>query len=689
MALNLTDDERLLWKKRIAAAEKDQRKYHPLWQEVLAFCQGHHWVKYSGPLGRRLVTIPPPKTGRRYTVDELTQYRLTIHGELAGDDDRPQAHFRVDDRPVENYAEQANLALAYGWDVEWDGSGSLSEGKRIAIDLGTAPMRCRFDQNLGPETGERPFLGDQMLTRDQAIQAIDAGQPVRIKNMKEGRIQWDAGLPFNALVPPGIPREKNFPWLVWKSVAYLPDLKERYPNAAKELTADAIRSLATMSRPQDPAAAQSSDLDQENLGDHCFVYTAYQTPTRKFPSGKMVLLGCEKQVPLETFDALPYRAPDGSWRMGVYFLHCVRLSDRFWSRGFMELALDPQRAINEHSTRIEQTIAHGQPFRWIEEGSIKKLPDGAAGSVGWTKVGKPRPQTDPGMPPGTWMYDAVRARREDLARAVMPEAAMGENPTNVTTYSQLALLHSQAKKRLASIVRQQAETVISLTEDSIWDIKTKWGPEKQVMLSGPGEGQIDAFTFNATQWPDYYKIGFSTGSALPRGQEAQVKLIEDQWNAAIQSGAAVQDPASWLQWRADSMLTGKMLALPVPPVDSARQKAEYENQAIFENPDPQFAIGLVDYYDPHAQHIPFHRAIQSAARIMGRNDVFVAMEMHCKEHERQATLTAMQSLQPGPMVPTGFGPQAPQPPIINAPQVQVPPEPQQNGSSGKQAAKKG
>ena len=115
--------------------------------------------------------------------------------------------------------------------------------------------------------------------------------------------------------------------------------------------------------------------------------------------------------------------------------------------------IDPQRAINEHSTRIEQTIAHGQPFRWIEEGSIKKLPDGSAGSVGWIKIGKPRPQTDPGMPPGTWMYDAVRARREDLARAVMPEAAMGENPTNVTTYSQLALLHSQAKKRLAAIVR--------------------------------------------------------------------------------------------------------------------------------------------------------------------------------------------------------------------------------------------
>jgi len=656
MALNLTDEERQLWKRRIAAAEHDQRKYHPLWLEILAFCQGFHWVKYSGPQSRTLVTVKPPKHGRRYTVDELTQYRLTILGELAGDDDRPMAQFRNDQRPVEDYANQANLALAYGWEEEWHGTRVLHDAKRTMIDLGTAPVRCYFDNDQGEYTGERPFLGGQMLERNQAMDMIEQGHPVKIQNIREGKICWEPGLPFNTLVPPGVPREDKFHWIVWKSVAYLPDMKERYPQAADKLTADAVRSLATLSRPQDPtstALPQTGEPSSDNLGDHCFVYTCYQLANKKNPQGKVVILGCERQEPLETYDSLPYRAPDGTWRAGVYFLHAIRLTDRFWSRGFMEMALDPQRAINEHSTRIEQTIAHGQPFRWIEEGSVKKLPDGAAGSVGWLKVGKPRPQTDPGMPPGTWMYDAVRARREDLARAVMPEAAMGENPTNVTTYSQLALLHSQAAKRLAAIVRQNAETVTHLVEDSVWDIKTKWGPEKQILLVGETDS-IHAMSFNASQWPDYYKIGFASGPALPKGQDAQVKLVEDMWNAAIQSGAAVRDADRWLKWRKDSMEAGKMLSLPVPPVDAQFEKAQYENELLFQNPNPQLAQQLVDYFDNHQMHIMVARSLQGTCRLMGRTDVFIALEMHCKEHERQAMITAQQSIgTPGPTMPTG------------------------------------
>lgn len=663
MPLNLSDDDHALWKRRIGAAEHDQRKYHPLWAEVLAFCQGHQWVKYAGNLSRRLVTIPPPKYGRRYTVDELTQYRLTLLGEFATDDDRPEVHFRADQRPAEDYAKQANLALGYGWEEEWQGQEVLEEAKRTMIDLGTAPLRCRFDKTKGPMTGEKPFLGDQMLTTSQAVDAIDQGQPVRLRNIREGRITWDAGMPFNALVPPGLPREKDFPWVVWKSVESVADMKARYPG--REILSDPVRSLATLARPQDVTSGPEQGPYGDNLGEHCFAYTAYQFPSEKYPQGRVIVFANELMTPLETIDTLPYRAPDGSYRAGIYFLHAIRLVDRFWSRGFIELALDPQRAINEHSTRIEQTIAHGQPFRWIEEGAVKKMPDGAAGSVGYLKPGKPKPLTDPGMSPGVWMYDVIKARREDLARAVLPEAALGENPTNVTTYSQLALLHSQGRKRLSAIIRQNQEVVTHLMEDSIWDIRTKWGPEKQILLAGT-EGMMEVQTFNASVWPDFYKIGFATGASLPRQQDAQIKLIEDMWNAAIQSGAAVRDPDGWLAWRKQSLEAGKMMSLPTVPVEAQRAKAEYENEVIFSQPDPQTATGLVDYFDNHPLHLPIHRAMQSAARLSGRNDVFVAMEMHCKEHERQALLTAMQQIgQQGPTVPTALPQHPPAEPQMN------------------------
>lgn len=60
---------------------------------------------------------------------------------------------------------------------------------------------------------------------------------------------------------------------------------------------------------------------------------------------------------------------------------------------------------------------------------------------------------------------------------------------------------------------------------------------------------------------------------------------------------------------------------------------------------PGQAAALVDYFDNHPLHIAEHRLIQSHARLMGRQDVFVAVELHVKEHERQATLNALEMAQ--------------------------------------------
>jgi hypothetical protein len=355
---------------------------------------------------------------------------------------------------------------------------------------------------------------------------------------------------------------------------------------------------------------------------------------------------------LDDIPQLPYRAPSGQWRPGVYFLHAIRVTDRFWSKGFMELAMDPQRAINQHVTRIEQAIERSATVRWVEEGSVKKLPDGSAGSVGWLKPGKAPPQTDQGVGPGPWIKAAIDMQRENLARAVLPEAALGENPENVTTYSQLALLHDQARKRLSEIADTDIRVVGHLSEDSAWDIKTKWGPDREIKIAGV-EGQLRAARFNASVWPDYYKMMFSKGGRV-RTPGAELKLIEDTWNAAVQSGAVLVDPNGWLTWRVKSTEGGKMLDLPAPPTDADQDRAQYENELMLQNPDVQFAVGLVDYYDQHALHVKEHRVVQSHARLMGRNDVFIAIESHCKEHERQQLLTAMQSIgTPGPTMPTG------------------------------------
>jgi hypothetical protein len=665
MPVNVPDSEVQAWKQRITSGLADRKKHEPVWMECLAFSQGNQWVRYAGQYNRRLVTLPNPRNIDRYTIDELTQYRLVLLGELLVDDDRPQALFRQEDAPTADYAEQANDAFTYGWDEEWLGGETLAEAKRTMIDLGTAPIRCRFDPTVGDDAGERPFVDGRLVSTEQAMEAHRQGARVELRNVKTGRIVWEAGTPFNMVVPPKFPREDKFPWEVWVSIHPLEDLRDQYPGRASELYPDPVESVAKLSQPGDMEAGHPQDSDSEtgSADGHCFLYTCYERPSARRPEGRVVVLATGRMVALEARDRLPYRGPDGRYRSGIHYLHAIRLTDRFWSRGFVELGLSPARALNKRMTQIEQTIDKGQAKVYLETGSLKRMPEGYPMEVVWLEPGKPKPVIDQGAPPGPWLRDNIELQRENLARVLIPEVALGENPTNVDTYSALALLHEQAKRRLDPIIQQNRGVVVHLSEDAAWDIKHYWGPEKLVAIGGT-EGQLRSSRFNASAWPDYTKFMFAKGAAQPRTQGAQLKLVEQLWAAAVDSQAVHADPVAWMTWLYQSTQAGKPLDLPVPPVDAQRAKAQYENDLLAQGMPPQEAISLVDYFDQHELHVMEHRQVQAHARAMGRVDVFVACEAHVKEHERQALLNAMQSMRqapPQPPMPAGNGGQPGQP----------------------------
>lgn len=692
---SLPDEERSRLEAQLRAAIKDRRRVEPIWYECLAFCKGFHWVKFVGQHNRTLVTVPNPRNIDRYTVDELTQFRLTLLGELSAGDDRPQVLFRQDDAPSEDYAEQANDVLEYGWQEEWDGDQVLLEAKLTAIDLGTAPVRCRYDNTVGPVVAQAPYLNGQPVLDKQAQaqlvdQAVQGGQRLDVRDVKQGRICWEAGTPFNVLVPPGFPREDRFPWECWVSVEPLAELKERYKAAAADLAPDAIRSVATLGVPADPGGNTGDGGRQGTVKDHCLVYTVYQRPTTKLPEGRVVVMAGEQMKVLDVLPQLPYMSADKTRRAGVHYLHCVRVTDRFWSRGFVELGLSPQRAINKRVTQIAQTIDRDQAKVFIEEGALKRTPDGYPMEVVWLKPGKPQPQVYKGAGPGDWMYKDVEANRENLARAIFPDVGLGENPDNVQTYSQLALLKSQAARRLDSITQQHRATTVHLCEDSLYDIGRYWPDGRKVQVAGE-DGQLRAFTFNASQMPDYYRVMFASGSGKPRGQEAQLQLITDTWQAAVAAGAVVQDPAGWVDWFKRSNEAGRMLDLPTPPVDTQREKALHENAMFVQGIPPEQAVSLVDYFDNHELHITVHRQVQAHARLMGRDDQFITVESHVKEHERQAILNAAQQLQNSPagamsppQLPPGPNLQPPPGAPPGAP-AGAPAGPAANGSSGKPA----
>jgi len=139
-------------------------------------------------------------------------------GKLMSDDFRPQILFRREDIESEEFAEQANQALEYGWDYEWDGDNVLVKLLIKLLTFGTCAVRCRFDPTIGPMVAENvPFGkdGQPILDPGEAIQAVaeavQNGETLKFKDIR-GRTVWESLSPFNLLVPPGLDNEDDFPW---------------------------------------------------------------------------------------------------------------------------------------------------------------------------------------------------------------------------------------------------------------------------------------------------------------------------------------------------------------------------------------------------------------------------------------------------------------------------------------------
>jgi hypothetical protein len=111
-------------------------------------------------------------------------------------------------------------------------------------------------------------------------------------------------------------------------------------------------------------------------------------------------------------------------------------------------------------------------------------------------------------------------------------ASLGENPANVANYSQLALLREADQVKRQPILYERKLGIKQLVEDSVFDIRTYWGADKQVFLAGEEE-RVEAEVFNATKIPSFYMVKVAKGTAKPRSQAAELQKITDIWNAAL------------------------------------------------------------------------------------------------------------------------------------------------------------
>ena len=633
-------------KRRLQHAREARKSLEPGWHSNIAFAANKPWLKWDR-FSRSLVMPPDLREKDLYSADVITEYRTTVLGELGSDDDRPELLLRRDDAPSEDYQGQVNRAVAYGWDQEWDGDEALSEARRLCIDLGTSAVRCRWDPATGPMLpGDVPHLDGQPVLDPQKQYDLFQGGPnpqVAMQQMRQGKICWEPLSAFNLLVPPGVPHERYFPWECIVRPVLLSKVQEEYGAAAADLKEDTDIGSVYGETFDSPGSGANMTLGggRNRLRDHVWLYTYLERPTGQFPQGRTVILAGTRLLPLKFDNRLPYQAPDGTYRSGLAYFHWWRVTGRFWSRGLVENMKDVQRGINKRRTQQNEIIDRGMPYVIVEKDSAALDREGTPVEFIELRKGEAPPQPVAGVAPGPWMQADVESMREDLEHATgVKSARLGENPANVNTYSQLALINENDQIKREPILVEHKRSIAQLVEDSVYDIRTYWGPQRQIQLAGD-EDQIDAELFDATKIPPFFIVKVAKGSAKPRSQAAELKKIEDIWTASINAGQPL--PVSWLK---ESLDAGQALDLPESPTDDQAEKAELENHLMMQGQPVE-----VDYFDPPGTHIPLHRNAQIQARLSGEQPTFDLIEEHVQKHYLAAQANAAQIAQTAPPAP--------------------------------------
>ncbi len=644
---SMTDGEKLAApvRKKIREAREHRKQFEPIWQQNMAFAAGQHWLVTTGRQQRFLQhvkDVDPRYKGRElYSSDRVTEFRMLALGELGGEDDRPELLLERDDIASEDFQAQANRAVAFGWDMEWDGDEALAMVDQWVVDLGTSAMRCRWDGTHGklkeeayPHLNGKPLLAKEGAY-EEAAAAVQSGQQLEMKPIHEGRIVWEPLSAFNLLVPPGVVHERYFPWEAVIRPVPLQEVKDEYGEEAADLEEDndiasSLGMVSTGNVSSEFAALAQGR--QTRLRGHVWLITYYERPSGKNPKGRVFHLAGPNLKLLRVEEELPYLAPDGvTYKAGLVYFHWWRVTGRFWSRGLVESLKEGQRGLNRLGSYADEIIKKGLPYVLVPEGATtKKRTDIPFEMVEYSPTqGQATPVQ--GIGPGPWMDARMERIGEDMERAAGIRApSLGENPANVDTYAALAKLSESDQVKRNRLRTDRKSAICKLVELSVHDIRTYWGEDKQLMLSGD-EGQVEAHEFNATKIPPFYIVKPAKGTVKPRSQAAELQKVEDIWRAALEAGAVPMRPEIWIKWKKDSLDAGEALDLPESPSDIHADKAEHENHRLLAGEQCEPAE-----YDPPDVHVPIHREAQVQADLTGEVDTWQMIEEHIQLHSRMS-----------------------------------------------------
>lgn len=642
-------DQKLLdtWNKRREAAERDRKRYEPAWLTAQQFAAGRQWAAYV-PREHRMLVPPLPAGRSRHTADRLTQYVMTVVGKLSSNDFRGQfVQARQDQATIDAELTLEQL-LTYGWEREWMGDRQCMKLCRIIAWLGSGAIRSRFDPAQGPEMAAVPHRDGQPIldpaeARKFVADAQYYGEDAGLKKIREGRICWDVLSPWNLLPPPGVEEPADFPWELIVRPHTVKTIKDRF---GVDVKPEEIQSMDLLGL--DSKGGVTDDTMQASspgalLQDHALVYTGYQQPDSDNPAGLTVVF--TKDRILEQDQSLPLPATSCKpARSGINYFWYWRIPNRFWGRGLAEPGFGPQRLINKRLTQMDEIIDRGLPKTYAERGAITNIPEGRVLEIIEVKPGAAKPVLDEGLGPAKWFSDDIQMQDQNIEKALgVRSVSLGENPSGVQTYGQLALLREADADKIDPIAAELRLGINEVTYDSM-ELMRKWPPTKKLQIVGP-DGNLGLFTLNQVNLPADYLILPTKGATQLRTTAAEIQKVESIWQAAMATGRT-----DLFDWYVQSLTSGKAQDMPPNPRREQQHVAALENVLLAHG-----ELLPVEPDQDHALHIAAHREEQDEWRLQAiqgdpqAQQVASVFEQHILRH--------MQLLQPVLQPPPGASPQ--------------------------------
>ena len=664
-----TNDIVDLWRTRITQARTARKPFEKVWLSNLAFDAGQFWLAWDDTTQsmRHLSQLDPRYSDRElYTSNRIREYVQAQLGELESDDDRPQLLTAQEGETAEQSAKALNDAVAYAWEHEWDADEVIAQARRAVLTLGTVAIRRRFDKNKGPirdpyqpvdPTGQLVADPQNLASLREAGTLASGGLPT-FQPVHEGRSVLDVYTPFGILAPPGVNHEGLFPWEILVRPVPLDTLAQDY-TLPPDLTEDTdIASAMGLSIGQTVRDTRSQGAaTSSRLRGHVWLYTCFERPCKKYPTGRVVVLASNDYVLLDQQDTFDYKLPNGDVHSGVVYLHWWRANDRFYSTAFIEPMKDPQRAINELETVKVEIGRRGLPKVIVKKGSVPDKPQGSPLEVIEMDDLGAAPIFHPGIGPGDWMNVEKAGHVDNLSHAsTLSPLRLGENPQNVDTYSQLALINENEAGKRTVIVRSHRRAIADLVEIGVHDIRRYWPERKLVYVTGDDDS-IARVTFEKAQIPDFFMVKVAKGAAQPRSQAAEFKRIDAIWAAAVECGIAVTSADAWVAWFVDSYAAGSALEIPETPRGSQQELAAFENLLMKHGQQVQAAD-----YDIITEHLPEHREAMDDARAAGDMNWYGLIAAHVQSHiqmaqQNAARVAAAQQIPgPGPLAAAAASP---------------------------------